>query len=468
MKYWLIILGMVGLTGCARFETHPLVPAQTAAQLESRRLDDAGLRVFLEQNLGHKLEVWPLPEWDLNTLTLAAFYYHPSLEVARAQWAVARAAIKTAKGRPNPSITVTPGYDTTTAIPSPWIPMLNFDWPLETAGKRDKRIAEARELAESARWDIVTTAWRVRASVRDSLLDWRVAEDRGALLDQQYDRQQQIANRLQQRVEAGDAARSELTTAQIALHKTRLDQWDARAKSSDARARLAGALGLGTEALAGVRLVCEPAATPPPILNSPAARQLALTGRADLLGALADYAAAEDDLQLEIAKQYPDVHFSPGYQFNQGDNQWTLGLTVELPLLNQNQGPIAAAKARRQLAAAQFTALQSRIIGDLDRALAADQLAEQSLASGETLLTAEREQENSVHAQQQAGAADQFDLLNAQLEQINARLVQQEGRAQVQRTRDALEDALQHPLDSATVSALQHLSATPHPKKLHP
>jgi len=54
------------------------------------------------------------------------------------------------------------------------------------------------------------------------------------------------------------------------------------------------------------------------------------------------------------------------------------------------------------------------------------------------------------------------------LEQINARLVQQEGRAQVQRTRDALEDALQHPLDSATVSALQHLSATPHPKKLHP
>ena len=41
----------------------------------------------------------------------------------------------------------------------------------------------------------------------------------------------------------------------------------------------------------------------------------------------------------------PDVHLNPGYQFDQGDNKWSIGLTFDLPILNQNQGPIAEAKA---------------------------------------------------------------------------------------------------------------------------
>ena len=44
-------------------------------------------------------------------LTLAAFYYHPDMEVARAEWDVARAAIQTAGGRPNPTLNVTPGLN---------------------------------------------------------------------------------------------------------------------------------------------------------------------------------------------------------------------------------------------------------------------------------------------------------------------------------------------------------------------
>ena len=38
-------------------------------------------------------------------LTLAAYYYHPSLEVARADWRVAAGGIKTANEWPNPTAT---------------------------------------------------------------------------------------------------------------------------------------------------------------------------------------------------------------------------------------------------------------------------------------------------------------------------------------------------------------------------
>ena len=468
MKRWLIILSLAGITGCARFEKHPLVPVQTAAQLDTRGLEAPGLRQFMAGHLGHPLPEWPLPEWDLTSLTLAAFYYHPSLAVARAQWAVTQADIRTAAGRPNPSVTVTPGYDSSATSISPWLPMINFDWPLETAGKRGKRLAEARALANSAQWDIVTTAWQVRGTLRDTLLEAQAAERRQALLSQQAALQEQLISRLEQRLAAGDIARPELVTAQIAGQKIRLDQLDADTRASEARCRLAGAIGLSTRALAGVRINLDTGTNLPPALGASEARQLALVARSDIRGALADYAAAEADLQLEIAKQYPDVHLNPGYQYNQGDHHWTLGLSVELPVLNQNQGPIASAEAKRKLAAAKFLAVQTRVISDLDRAVAAWQLARAQTGSGDRWLATEEAQAAATEAQVKAGAGDQFDILAAQMELTNARLIQLDNTTQLLRARGALEDTWQRPLDSLNPEIFKQLSATTIELETHP
>src|SRR4051812_40989395 len=94
---------LILLTGCVRFHPQPLSAEKNAAQLESRSLTNAALKVFLEQNLNHELTNWPAAEWDFDTLALAAFYFHPDLAVARAQWNTAQAGIKTAGGRPNPT-----------------------------------------------------------------------------------------------------------------------------------------------------------------------------------------------------------------------------------------------------------------------------------------------------------------------------------------------------------------------------
>jgi outer membrane protein, heavy metal efflux system len=435
------------LTGCAHFKSQPLAPEKSAAQFDSRRLDDPGLRKFLGQNLGHELTGWPLPSWDLPTLTLAAFYYQPSLEVARAQWRVAQAGIKTAGGRPNPTLSLVPGYDTTSHSPvNPWFPAVSFDLPIETAGKRGTRIAEASHLSESARWDIVTAAWKVRDDVRNSLLDFSAAGRRAALLEKQFAAQSQIVKLLQQRLDAGAISRPEFTTVQIAMNKTQIDFNDAQSKQSAARSRLAESLGISAAALEGVKFQFDFSALPADELTSAGARRAALLGRADILGALAGYAATEDDLRLQIAQQYPDVHLNPGYQFDQGDNKWSVGLTFDLPILNQNQGPIAEAKARCELSAANFTALQAQVIAGIDRAVTGWRVAEQQLKTGNDLLAAEQQQQKSVQAQIEAGAADQLDSLNAQLEFASASLVQLENETQLQQALGQLEDAVQSPL----------------------
>jgi outer membrane protein TolC len=464
MKYWLHIFGLVLLAGCAHFQPQPLAPEKTAAQLESRRLNDDGLKYFLEQNLGRELQNWPQTNWNLPELSLVAFYFHPSLEVARDQWLVAQAGLKTAGARPNPSVTVTPGYDS--QIPgnySPWLVPVTFDVPVETAGKRGKRIAEAEKISESARWNFVSAIWQIRSGVRASLLDFTIAGRRAGWLEKQFSAQQQIVKLLQQRFDAGEISRPELTTAQIALNKTQLDLSDAQSKKSDTHSRLAEALGLSEAALDGEKLNFDFSTGDAIPLTSADARRVALRSRADILGALADYAAAEADLRLEIAKQYPDLHFGPGYAWNSGnagDNQWSLGLTLELPVLDQNQGPMAEAKARRKLAAAKFAELQSQVIGEIDRAVAGWRVAQAQLKTGYALLAAEDQQQKSAQAQLEAGAADQLDSLNAQLEFDSASLAQLENEAQLQAALGQLEDALQSPL-TLSASVVQQMQNNP-------
>ena len=453
MKFWPIIFIAALLAGCAHFEPQPLAPEKTAVQFDARRLDDSGLQKFLAQNLGRETNGLPVTNWDLPTLTLVAFYFHPSLEVARAQWLVATAGLKTAGARPNPSVTVTPGYDS--QIPgnySAWLVPVTFDVPIETAGKRGKRLAEAEKISESARWNFVSAAWQIRSGVRASLLDFTVADRRAELLQKQFAAQKEIVRLLQQRFDAGEISRPELASAQIALHKTQLDLSDAESKKSDARSHLAQALGLGEAALDGVKLNFDFSQTDAEKLTTAEARQVALRSRADILAALADYAAAEADLQLQVAKQYPDLHLGPGYAWNSGnagDNQWSLGVTLELPILDQNQGPIAEAEARRKLAAAKFIELQSQVIGEIDRAVAGWRVAGEQLKTGSDLLAVEIQQQKSAQAQLESGAADQLDSLTAQLEFGSAALAQLDNEMQLQTALGQLEDALQSPLTLA-------------------
>ncbi|MEY2466218.1 MAG: outer membrane protein heavy metal efflux system [Verrucomicrobiota bacterium] len=439
---------LILVAGCVHFHSQPLSAEKNAAELESRSLTNAVLRVFLEKNLQHELTNWPAVEWDFDTLTLAAFYYHPDLAVARAQWSVAQAGIKTAGGRPNPTLTLTPGYDTTPSPLSPWFPAVNFDLPIETAGKRRHRMEAAGHLSESARFNIATVAWQVRSGLRASLLDFTVTAQREALIQNQMTAQEQIVKLLKQQFEAGAISSSEAAVARIALQKLQLDFANAQSQRIEARVRVSEAMGLPTGVLDHVTLAINPLSyTIPPELTSAEVRRTALLSRADILSALAEYAAAEATLQTEIAKQYPDVHLNPGYQYDQGDNKWSVGISFELPILNQNRGPIAEAKARREEASAKFNALQAKVMAEIDRAVEVFRISEQNAATLQSLADAQLKQREAVHGQFEAGAVNQLELMNAQFEFINSELARLDGLFKLQQAYSALEDAVQRPMN---------------------
>ena len=446
MKRCLSISLLCLVAGCARFEHQPLSPTERAGNLESRSLDSPLLKAFLEQNLHRALSEWPAPSWDSALLTLAAFFYHPSLDVARAQWAVAQAGKITAGERPNPTLNVTPGYDTTTLTPSPWIPFGSIDIPIETAGKRGYRIALAGRLSEVARLNIASVAWQVRSGVRKSLVELNAAREAEALLREQQALQAENLRLLEGQHEAGAVSAFEVAQAGIAADSTRLALRDAERQSAEARVQLAEAVGVPASALDGIKLSFEGLDHLPDEAAVADARRQALLNRSDILSALAEYAASQSALQLEIARQYPDLHLGPGYQYDQGDNKWSLGITVTLPVLNQNKGPIAEAKAKRAESAARFEALQAGVLSEIDRAVAGYRIALKKRGDADELLARLQKQEQRSRAMFDAGEISKGELAALRLQLSASALARLEALVKSQQALVQLEDALQGPL----------------------
>jgi outer membrane protein, heavy metal efflux system len=438
------------LTGCVHFQAKPIVATDSLAAFETRTLDAPGLQRFFEAN--H--EAWPPPTkpWDFKALTLAAFYYHPDLDLARAGAAVAQAGIATAGERPNPSVTFAPGFNASTPLGllTPWILTFDFDIPIETAGKRGYRLAQARHLTDAARLNIATVAWQVRREVRGRLLDLYAAVETEALLAKQEEIQRQIVGLLELQLSAGAVSPFEVTQARLVRDVIRLAQHDAAAQQAGARVQLAGALGVTAQALGSLPISFDDFTRAPSELPAPAVRRQALLNRADVLGALADYAASQAALQLEIAKQYPDIHLGPGYQMDQAESKWTLALPFVLPVFNHNKGAIGEAEARRTEAASRFVAVQARAIGDVERAVASFGSASEKVAATDAMMADLTRQAQAAERRLKAGEISRLDLGSTELELYVGALARLDARGRVQRALGDLEDAMQRAIDLPT------------------
>jgi len=464
-KIWAIIFAATLLAGCATFHSQPVAPEKTADAFDARSLSDENLRAFLETN--HVVGGWPRESWDLNALTLVAFYYQPALAEVRAQWAAVEATKITAGERPNPSVGFTPTKDTTT--PPPWIYGVTWDIPIETAGKRGKRIAQANHLSEAARWDFVGAAWQTRSHVRAAMLALYAAHETESLLARQEAAQSNVVRLLGGQFSVGVVSSYEVTQARVTLGTTRLARQDATGQSAQALVQLAGALGLPLRALDGVKFSFDGLDQFPQDLTAPEVRRDAILNRADVRGALADYAASQSALQLEIAKQYPDLHLGPGYELDQTDNKWSLGVSLDLPVLNHNQGGVAEAKAKRAEAAAHFLTVQTTAIAEIDSALAGYDAALKKSATSKSLLDDLQKQLDSVRAQAQAGEVEPLTAANAEAEYATGAQSRLEALDKAQEALGHLEDAVQSPLTLApdTIRAAENNSLeTPnHPSK---
>lgn len=441
----------LALGACAtrHYDPEPMDAASSARTLAARSLASAGLKRYIEsRQQGKPLPDWPPRAWTPDLLTLAAFHFNPDLEAARARLAAAQAAVTTAGQRPNPTLQLPlQRAGNPRDGESPWTLGLALDIPIETHGKRDARIAAATHRAAAARLQVADTAWNLRSRLREQLLILWDTTARIGLLQRQADLDRSLAALLEARLRAGDVSARDLDRQRLAAIRSDEELLAARQAQGAARIQAAVLLGLKPDALDGVALDLATFDRPDLPLPVPDLRTRALRNRADVLAALESYEASQAALQLEVARQYPDVHLGPGFTFDQGVRKPGFDFTgIELPIFNRNDGPIAEARARRREAAADVGRLQAKAWSELDAGLAAYRLARDALRQADRRLDVQRAQLAGAQRAFELGEDDRVALALERKTELAARLAALDASVQVQQALGRIEDAVQRPL----------------------
>ena len=427
------------LASCVEFKSRSLSADGSSSAFANRSLTDSGLDGFLvKQKSGRGA-------WNLDRLALVGAYFQGDVAVARAEAEQAAAGIQTAGQMPNPVLSFSPGYNSSSKGISPWIMSPTLDVTIETAGKRGQRLASARAKAEAAQLRVAAAAWDTRSKIRKAMLELYAAGENTMLLQAEVALHEAAVGKLQAQVTVGESPGFELTQERLGLSRAMLALHDAEKLAATSQAQLASAVGVSSAALSAVTVDFS-AFKSLPSTPGTGTRRRALTHRADLLAALADYAAADADLRLEIAKQYPDIHLNPGYEFDQGDDKWHLGFGVELPILNQNRGPIAEAEAKRKTAGAKFEAKQQAVFGEIETALASYRAGNAKVATAAKLADEAAHASDTTGRMVEAGELAPLDLTRRRIEASAAKLSLLEARIQAQQAAGELEAALQVPL----------------------
>jgi cobalt-zinc-cadmium efflux system outer membrane protein len=229
----------------------------------------------------------------------------------------------------------------------------------------------------------------------------------------------QIVDYHQIRVREGAMAEADLIRVRLEAERFALaaNNTDLAAE----RARIALLREMGRSEFGPVELVDE-LETAVPALAADAAK--ALEARGELAIARRVIAAARANQQLQVAQARPNYDVLGGYKRTMGQDTALVGLQMDLPLNNRNQGNVAAAVAEIRVAENGLKAGEALVKAELETAEIEVRMRRKQV--DETLRPLRRQAEETARiaaAAYREGGTDLLRLLDAQRLQLETQLV---------------------------------------------
>ena len=426
----------------------PLEPAATLASFNARTL----------QGLSGELPA-ASAGWDRSQWLSAALQLNPQLGEQRAAVLAAAAAERSAAEHPNPGMELFAEYLTTSAQSAAWLYGVSLDFLLRRPADRERARQQAALQAALAQSELAESIWQVRAALRQALLDTVSARDETALLETLIAERQALVDSDRARVQLGDIARTQMLADELELARARQRHQQSRTRAADAVVRLAAAVGVPSTALASASVRWDDWAAIGALQSATSERWRteALIGRPQITHALREYDLSQLSLQREVARRWPQLHIAPAYAWG-GDGiredgrgaintESALGVSFELPLFNQHQGPIAEAVARRTAAGEHLKAVQARIFEQIDRAERAWPAVCEAWQETEQLAALAERRSQAEERALREGASDRAGVLASQIAATEARLSVLAAAYTAEVAYGALEDAYHRPLE---------------------
>jgi len=444
------------LSSCATQEqaAKPLDSQAITAKILEKDPNGEAFQEYLIQR-GYAKERLPLKEWGLDELTLCALYYHTALFVAKEQQALAELAVKSAGLKSKPSINAEIAHSNLKNDDlKPWAFGLSVDIPVATNNKRVISVEKAEQQLAAAQLDVAEVAWQLRQQLATELLNYHQNQLERSLLEEALATQTMITAMLEKRVNAGIASKTELSNVNLMTLKTEHALRENHAQEALIKARLAADTGLTLEQFSAIKIkpisIDSTIAKQTNILSAnnvaKTLQQDALLNRIDIRRAIAEYAAAEAEIRLEVAKLTPDITLSPGIFFDFGDTIWSLGFSSLFNSLNKNTIFLEQATQLREIEGKQFEHLQAQTIAAISQAQVRYQTATQTREQAEQQLSKQLTQMQKVQKQFDAGLIGKVELKRFALNSIVAKEQLLASKLNLIRSAIAIEDVMQKPL----------------------
>ena len=223
---------------------------------------------------------------------------------------------------------------------------------IELGGKRGARMDAARAARLAARHDLAAAQLDLIREVQTVYAEAVAAERTVGLAEERVRLAREVERSIQARVEAGRETAVQQSRAEIARRQAEVALDQVRRRAAAGRQALGGLIGLEPAALRLDGTWLGRLDVPPPRADAVPA------GTADLLRREADLLRSRAELDVERSRGIPDVTVSAGVRrFHETDDSaFLVGVSIPIPVFNQNRGAIARARAEVTAAEAELAA----------------------------------------------------------------------------------------------------------------
>ena len=367
----------------------------------------------------------PLQGASASEIVRRALAANGELAAARLEIERARARLRQAGLRPNPSIDVEQTTGRFTGSTGESEMSVGIAIPIELGGKRRRRIELARAELEASEAEVADRERRLTNEVRALYAESLSAIRELSTLEELNNLDLQTTRFVQARVNEGETAPIELNQFRVEVERLRSRRALVEGRLKGTLLRLKSLTGIGPSEILRLREdLRQPVALPSPATVD-AAVEIALRSRPDLRFAKLAEEVAHAGLQLARAQAVPDLTPFTKYSNTRSvfentsvgvlrdrDKMLTFGVSVEIPIFNRNQGGKAEAAVAINQAQRRREFLEAVIRSEVQSAYARYEAAQAAVTTVEQgAIPRSSENVRTIRAAYQIGAFSITDLL---------------------------------------------------------
>ncbi|MGN6286662.1 MAG: divalent metal ion exporter subunit IhpA [Afipia sp.] len=322
----------------------------------------------------------------------------------------------------------------------------------ELFGKRDARIAAGQAALDTSTIQRKAVRLEVLSETATAFIGVLGAQRRIQILDEQVKAIDQLTPLLQRRVDAGASSVAETGRTQVASDLVKADRERARAALASARRDLAVLMGDTTPRFSAVNGRFNVTGRPPAFASVIAA----IDANPQLVKWTAIYAQRNAELLLARLKPYPDVRLTAGWRHynDTGDDAVRLGVSIPIPVFDQNRGNILSAQENLAKVRAERAASRAALIVVAGRAYDSLQGSLRELAIlRDSAIPRARDATRAIFEGYGQGRYSLLEVLDAQSSLAQAQLREQEALQNFHVAVATIEGLVGHPFSLAQRSA---------------